>query len=74
MGKTTLPVLCQDTGSAIVGALRADLYIGEGKVAERLAGKLKHRGDLYLLWPKSVAFPNMVGGVPVKNAGMMPTP
>jgi membrane-bound lytic murein transglycosylase A len=72
IGETTLPVLCQDTGSAIVGAVRADLYIGEGPIAQRIAGKLKHRGELLLLWPKSIALPYRIGGIPVEDAGTMP--
>jgi membrane-bound lytic murein transglycosylase A len=71
-GKSTLPVLCQDTGSAIKGEARADIYLGKGKSAERVAGRLKHRGQMSMLWPKSLALPKTIGGNPVTRGGMMP--
>jgi len=45
-------VLNQDTGGAIKGAGRADLFWGTGKYAEIAAGHLKHHGELYLLVKK----------------------
>jgi membrane-bound lytic murein transglycosylase A len=43
-------VLDQDTGGAIKGKARVDLYLGGGSAAEDLAGRLKHPGELtYLL-------------------------
>jgi membrane-bound lytic murein transglycosylase A len=43
-------VIDQDTGGAIKGKARVDLYLGGGTAAEDLAGRLKHPGDLtYLL-------------------------
>jgi membrane-bound lytic murein transglycosylase A len=42
-------VLNQDKGSAIKGAGRVDLYCGAGEKAGRLAGRLKNRGNLYIL-------------------------
>lgn len=45
-------VLAQDTGAAIVGAVRADLYLGSGEAAGELAGKLKQDLQLWVLWPK----------------------
>jgi membrane-bound lytic murein transglycosylase A len=42
-------VLNQDTGGAIKGAGRADLFWGSGPFAEAAAGHMKHEGDLYLL-------------------------
>lgn len=42
-------VLNQDTGGAIKGAGRADLFWGSGEYAETAAGHLKHPGDLYFL-------------------------
>lgn len=44
--------LAQDTGGAIKGAARADLFIGQGAEAGRLAGEMKQRGRLYVLLPK----------------------
>lgn len=43
-------VLDQDTGGAIKGKARVDLFLGGGDAAEDLAGRLKHPGELtYLL-------------------------
>ena len=43
----------QDTGSAIVGAVRADYFVGWGAQAGELAGRLKQGLRLWVLWPKS---------------------
>jgi len=40
-----------DTGGAIRGPTRADLFFGFGKKAERLAGTMRQRGKLYVLLP-----------------------
>lgn len=45
-------VLNQDTGGAIRGAGRADLFWGSGPYAEVAAGHTKHDGDLYILMKK----------------------
>ncbi len=45
-------VFAQDTGSAIVGAVRADYFAGWGPDAAELAGKLKQSLQLWVLWPK----------------------
>lgn len=45
-------VLAQDTGSAIVGAVRADYFTGWGADAGELAGRLKQPLRLWVLWPK----------------------
>ncbi len=37
----------QDTGGAIIGPGRVDLYIGTGPAAEQVAGRLKSVGNLY---------------------------
>jgi len=42
-------VLNQDTGGAITGAGRADLFFGRGIEAEIAAGHLKEEGELYFL-------------------------
>ncbi len=42
-------VLNQDTGSAIRGPGRADIFWGDGKYAELAAGHLKHPGKMYFL-------------------------
>jgi membrane-bound lytic murein transglycosylase A len=45
-------VLVQDTGGAIRGAGRADLFWGRGPYAELAAGHMKHDGELYILVKK----------------------
>ncbi len=45
-------VVAQDTGAAIVGTVRADLFWGHGAEAERAAGLMKQRGRLWLLVPR----------------------
>lgn len=45
-------VLAQDTGSAIVGAVRADYFAGWSPSAAELAGRLKQPLRLWVLWPK----------------------
>lgn len=44
-------VVNQDTGAAIVGQVRADLFTGTGSAAGELAGRMRQRGQLWLLWP-----------------------
>ena len=44
-------VLPQDTGGAIKGAGRADLFWGNGDYAALAAGHMQHHGDLYFLAP-----------------------
>ncbi len=51
------PVAAQDTGGAIAGEVRADLYWGTGDAAGKLAGDMKQQGSLWMLWPKGVALP-----------------
>ncbi len=45
-------VVAQDTGSAIVGAVRADYFVGSGPDAGQLAGRLKQPLALWALWPR----------------------
>lgn len=47
-------MVSQDTGSAIVGPARADLYFGAGAEAGRIAGRLKHGARFVMLVPKSL--------------------
>ena len=45
-------VLAQDTGSAILGAVRADYFTGWGQEAGDIAGRLKQNLRLWVLWPR----------------------
>ncbi|MEO5845652.1 MAG: MltA domain-containing protein [Caldimonas sp.] len=46
-------VVAQDTGSAIVGAVRADYFWGWGDEAESAAGRMKQPLRMWALWPAS---------------------
>ena len=51
--KSIFPVVSLDTGGAIIGANRADLFFGRGDVAERKAGTLKKKIYLHAFIPYS---------------------
>jgi len=51
-GQLRRVVVAQDTGAAIVGAPRADLYWGTGALAGEHAGLMKGTGRLWLLQPR----------------------
>jgi membrane-bound lytic murein transglycosylase A len=54
-----------DTGSAIRGEVRADLYLGTGEDAGAEAGRVRHRLKLYRLVPVlEPAFAAAPGRVP----------
>jgi len=42
----------QDTGGAIKGYARADMFWGNGEQAEKLAGEMKQPAELYVLLPR----------------------
>jgi membrane-bound lytic murein transglycosylase A len=48
-------LVAQDTGSAIVGAARADIYFGHGDEISHIAGRIKQHGQFVMLVPQSVA-------------------
>ena len=50
-------MMAQDTGGAIRGAVRADFFWGFGTQAGEMAGRMKQRGMLWVLWPKLAAAP-----------------
>ena len=45
-------MVAQDTGTAIVGAVRADFYWGTGDRAGEYAGRMKQQGRMWLLLPR----------------------
>lgn len=47
-------MIAQDTGSAIIGPARADIYFGAGADAGRVAGRLKNPARFTMLLPKSL--------------------
>jgi membrane-bound lytic murein transglycosylase A len=48
-------MVAQDTGGAIVGAVRGDFFWGEGDEAGQIAGRMKDTGRYFVLLPKAVA-------------------
>ncbi|WP_246729454.1 murein transglycosylase A [Bradyrhizobium elkanii] len=47
-------MIAQDTGSAIVGPARADLYFGAGADAGKVSGRLRHNMQFIMLVPKGL--------------------
>ena len=47
-------MIAQDTGSAIVGPARADLYWGAGDNAAHIAGRIRHSGRFVMLLPREL--------------------
>jgi membrane-bound lytic murein transglycosylase A len=45
-------MLADDTGSAIVGDGRGDIFVGSGHEAGQAAGRIQHRGTLFVLEPR----------------------
>jgi len=58
-------VAAQDTGGAIAGRVRADVFWGFGPQAEQAAGLMKASGQMWLLWPRGAQPPGAKG--PVKR-------
>jgi membrane-bound lytic murein transglycosylase A len=56
-GGGTVPLrrlmIAQDTGSAIVGPARGDVFFGSGDAAGERAGAMRATGDFIVLWPGS---------------------
>ena len=50
-------VMAQDTGGAIVGAVRADVFWGQGENAKLLAGHMNQKGKMFVLLPLPTAKP-----------------
>jgi membrane-bound lytic murein transglycosylase A len=47
-------LIAQDTGGAIKGVVRGDIFWGAGEAAEAIAGRMRAEGGLALLLPKSL--------------------
>jgi membrane-bound lytic murein transglycosylase A len=52
-------MIAQDTGGAIKGAVRGDIFFGTGKNAETMAGKQSFNGRKYLLLPRRAIASNI---------------
>jgi len=62
-------MFAQDTGSAIRGAARADIYFGHGEDTPHIAGRIKQFGKFVMLVPQGVAVdgtkPELVAAIPL---------
>jgi len=58
-------MIAQDTGSAIVGPARADIYFGAGEEAGQMAGRIRQAGRLTMLLPGELALAAAGSGVPM---------
>jgi membrane-bound lytic murein transglycosylase A len=47
-------MIAQDTGGAIKGVVRGDVYWGAGEKATAIAGRMKNQGHYWLLLPKAI--------------------
>jgi membrane-bound lytic murein transglycosylase A len=61
-------LIAQDTGSAIVGPARADIYFGHGDNVASIAGRIKQFGQFVMLVPQSVT----VNGAPEAKGVPLP--
>jgi membrane-bound lytic murein transglycosylase A len=59
-------MIAQDTGSAITGPARADLYFGTGEEAGQMAGRIRQAGRFAMLVPRALD--------PVVAGARMPLP
>jgi peptidoglycan lytic transglycosylase A len=59
-------VIAQDTGSAIIGPARADIYFGAGRDAAHIAGRIKSHAQIIMLLPRALD--------PVEAGRAMPLP
>ena len=59
-------MIAQDTGGAIIGPARADIYFGAGEEAGSISGRLRHPGRFVMLLPNKVD--------PVAAGALMPLP
>ena len=58
-------LVAQDTGGAIRGSVRGDVFWGAGERARAIAGRMAHRGRYWVLVPRGVADrPHPVGASP----------
>jgi membrane-bound lytic murein transglycosylase A len=54
-------MFAQDTGSAIKGPARADIYFGHGEDTPHIAGRIKQFGKFVMLAPKDVSVTGVEG-------------
>ncbi len=57
-------LVAQDTGGAIKGPVRGDVFWGHGAEAAEIAGRMKNRGRLWVLVPKGLGLPTVTTSKP----------
>jgi len=53
-------MMADDTGSAIKGPARGDIFVGSGEAAGAIAGEIRHKATFTLLLPRAVPGPGPV--------------
>jgi membrane-bound lytic murein transglycosylase A len=66
-------MIAQDTGSAIVGPARADLFFGAGEEAGKLAGRIQQSGRFAMLVPRELGQSVMKASIPLPPAKPAPS-
>jgi membrane-bound lytic murein transglycosylase A len=61
-------MIAQDTGSAIVGPARADLFFGAGEEAGQIAGRIQQSGRVAMFVPRELGSLITVASVPLPRA------
>ena len=67
-------MIAQDTGAAIVGPARADLFFGAGEEAGQMAGRIQQSGRFAMLVPRELVPSVMSASVPLPPAKPSPVP
>jgi membrane-bound lytic murein transglycosylase A len=60
-------MIAQDTGGAIIGPARADIYFGAGIDAGTVSGRIRHPGKFYVLVPKEADPTRRIDPVPLPS-------
>ena len=58
----------QDTGGAILGPARADIYFGAGLKAGTVAGRIRHPGRFYILVPRDADPSKLIDPAPLPRS------
>jgi membrane-bound lytic murein transglycosylase A len=66
-------MIAQDTGSAIVGPARADLFFGAGEEAGKLAGRIQQSGRFAMLVPRELGSSVTSASVPLPPTKPVPS-
>jgi peptidoglycan lytic transglycosylase A len=61
-------MVAQDTGSAIRGVARADIYFGHGEDIPHIAGRIKQFGKFVMLMPQEQPVKSPTAGIPLPQA------